>query len=701
MFWRGRPFLRILLFFATGILTARWYWYAKGQLPLAVFILLLTLLILVSTVFTIKVRSFKYSWITGIILDVALFTAGATLTILQLKETQITLRESPQTVWEGKLLTEPVQRAKTVKFILKIFKRADRDSVLPRSVKVLAYLKTDKLPVGLHLGSSLIFRGKMSTVEAPKNPEEFNYRSYLLDRGIRYTVFIDKKSWRFLPAPAGFSLPAVFSHWRNLLLQSLRAQGLSGDEYAIAAAILLGYDQLIDPGLHQDFTAAGAVHILCVSGMHVGIIFLIFGFLLGFMVRFKNGKILRNMLLILIIWSYALLTGYSPSVLRAATMISLFILADVFQRGYDNFNILAASAFLLLLLNPLLLFDVGFQLSYAAVAGILMFYFPLYRTVYFGNKILQTVWAALVVSLSAELGVFAIAAHYFHQFPIYFLLTNLAVFALSYLIIFSGLAFLSLSWIPVVNHLLAVVLTKMVGALIVIVRFVASMPFSAVYDLYFPWFKVVLIFAFLVWCYYLFIHKNLHMIMPALATIALLLTMYTFRQVRLLRQEKFIIYSLRHHTAIDLISGNEHVLLTDSLALADANAMNYSLKNNRIAMGLTENSHSLSRKFWSDFAYYRAGFAGLDTLRFYVTPPGQRFYPNLRKKIQVDYLICRSPGKIRLTEIAKAIHFRQIIIDASLSYWAVRSLEKQAKQLKINYWDLRKTGAFNINIRGK
>lgn len=700
MFWRGRPFLRILLFFAAGILVAR-LWYADKQPSITEFMLLLAFLIVISAVVTNRIKSFKHSWITGITLDVALFTAGVTLTMLQLKETQITLRENPQTVWEGKLLTEPVQRAKTVKFILKIFKYADRDSVLPRGVKVLAYLKTNTLPVELHLGSSLVFSGKMSPVEAPKNPGEFDYRDYLQNRGIKYTVFIDNKSWKYLPASAGFSLPAVFSHWRNLLLQSLRAQGLSGDEYAIAAAILLGYDQLIDPNLHQDFTAAGAVHILVVSGMHVGIIFLIFSFLFSFLLYFKNGKILRNVLLMLVIWSYALLTGLSPSVLRAATMISLFILADIFRRDYDNFNILAASAFLLLLLNPLLLFDVGFQLSYAAVTGILMFYFPIYRSVYFGNKILQTLWAALVVSFSAQMGIFAIAAHYFHQFPLYFLLTNLAVFALSYLIIFSGLAFLSLSWIPFVNHLLAVVLAKMVGALIIIVRFVASMPFSAVYNLYFPWFKVLLIFALLVWCYYLFIHKNLHMLMPALATVALLLAMYTFRQVKLLRQEKFIIYSLRHHTAIDLIAGSEHVLLTDSLALADTNVLDYSLNNNRITMGLTKNSHPLSQKFRSDFAYYRAGFAGLDTLRFYVPPPGQRFYPNLYKKIQVDYLICRSPGKIKLTEIAKAIHFRQVIIDASLSYRAVRSLEKQAKQLKINYLDLRKTGAFSIDFRGK
>ena len=700
MFWRGRPFLRILLFFASGILVAR-YWFADKQLPVIELILLLAFLILVSAIIAKHIKSFKYSWISGLFLNIILFIAGLTLTVQQIRQSRVKLDENPQAVWEGKLLTEPIQRAKTVKFILKITKRASRDNVLPRSVKVLVYLKTSTLPVGLHLGSSLLFRGRMSPVEVPKNPGEFDYRRFLQDRGIRYMVFIDNKSWKPLPTQSGFLLPAVFSRWRNKLLQSLRSQGLSQNEYAVAASILLGYDQLIAPDLHQDFTAAGAVHILVVSGMHVGIIFLIFSFLFSFLLRFKNGDYLRNVLLILVIWSYALLTGLSPSVSRAATMISLFILADIFRRGYDNFNILAASAFLLLLLNPLLLFDVGFQLSYAAVAGILMFYFPIYRSVYIRNKILQTMWAALVVSFSAELGVFAIAAHYFHQFPLYFLLTNLAVFALSYLIIFSGLAFLSFSWIPFVSHLLAVVLAKMVSTLIVIVRFVASIPFSAVYDLYFPWFKVMLIFILLIWVYYLFIHKNLHMLIPALATLVLLFGIQTFRQLQLQRQEKFIIYSLRHHTAIDLISGKKHILLVDSLAMAGLSELDYSLKNSRIAMGLLENSHPLSQNFRADFVYYRKGFGQIGTLRFYVLPPGQLRYPRLHKKIRVDYLICRAQGKTKLAEVAKAIKFRQIILDASLPYWAVKSLEKQAKLLDISYMNLRKTGAFTFNIRKK
>lgn len=700
MFWRGRPFLRILLFFASGILVAR-QGYAKIQPSTTGLILLLTLLIFTSAIAVTQIKSFKYSWITGLLIDITMLMAGFTLTIQQIGKSQVKLNENPQAVWEGKLVTEPVQKAKTVKFIVKIIKRTDRDTVFIRGVKVLAYLKTNTLPDGLHLGKYLVFQGKMSPVEAPKNPGEFDYRRFLQDRGIHYMVFIDNANWELLPVHSGFFLPAIFSRWRNKLLQSLRSQGLNRDEYAVAAAILLGYDQLIDPDLHQDFTAAGAVHILCVSGMHVGIVFLIFGFLFSFLLRFKNGKTLRNFLLLIVIWSYAMLTGLSPSVSRAATMISLFILADIFQRGYDNFNILAASAFLLLMIDPLLLFDVGFQLSYAAVAGILMFYFPIYRSVYIGNKILQSIWAALVVSFSAELGAFAIAAHYFHQFPLYFLLTNMAVFALSYLIIFFGMAFLALSWIPFVNHVLAVMLAKAVMLLILIVHFVASLPHSAVYDLYFPWLKVVLVFALLVWSYYLFIHKNLHMLTPALATVVLLLGIQAYREVLQLRQEKFIVYSLRHHTAIDLISGKEHVLLTDSLSFSDLSSLDYSLKNNRIAMGLKENTHSLSGNFRNDFVYFNSGFGQFDTLRFYVPPPGKYFFPKMRNKIRVDFLIFRYPGKTKLTEIAKTIRFKKIILDGSLPYWAIKSLEKQARLLNISYLNLRNSGAFVFDFRKK
>ncbi len=696
MFWQGRPFLRILPFFAAGILVAhQGFDRDKLFLPVIVFLGIFLLAAYIGT----RIRSFKFGWIPGVLLLASLFFTGFVLTRQQIQKANRPLPEGKIKFWYGKLLTEPVQRSHSVKFILKITGTCSPDSTFPTAGKALAYLKTDTLPAGLHAGSQLVFSGKMLPVMPPANPGEFDYRQFLLDRGIKYRTYINQNAWLKLPVASGFSLPVLFGKWRNRLLQLLRSQGLTRSEYSIAAAILLGYDQLIEPGLHQDFTAAGAVHILCVSGMHVGIVYLILSLLFSFLLRFKHGKNLRNLLLLLGIWAYALLTGLSPSVSRAAAMLSLFIAADMLSRTYDRFNILAASAFLLLTINPLMLFDVGFQLSYAAVSGILLFYFPLYRSVWLGNKILQTLWAALAVSASAQLGAFAIAAHYFHQFPVYFLLTNLAVFTLSYIIIFSGIAFLALSWLPVVSTLLSKLLGSSVNLLIFIVRHVAALPHAAVYDLYFPWFQVILIFALLLLAYSLFIQKNLHSVLPGLAVVVLLLASYTVRHIRRIRQQKFIVYALRHNTAIDIIRGTKHLLLLDTAAYHHPEKMDYSLKENRIALGLLQTRHRFTEPYSDNNFYYRSGFGKAGNLRFYVPVSGKKYYPYLSQKVRVDYLICAPPWKTSLSQIVRAVNFRKVILNASLPRWAERKIIKEAIKLNIKYIDLKKSNAFVLNLQ--
>jgi competence protein ComEC len=699
MFWHGRPFLRILPFFVAGILVAR-QWFCILSQYFTLFFLVLLLLIAASAFVSKHIISFQRSWITGVILMTSVFVSGLSLTLHALKKYDSKLPTS-RSVWMGKLLTEPVQRTKTVRFILKITRQIKEDSLVYENARIMTYLRTNTLPYKLHQGSRILFQGKLTPVQGPQNPGEFDYQRFLANKGIYYRTFIPQGSWKLLPASGKFSIPSLFGHARNHLLHVLHTHDLTREEYAVASAVLLGYDQLIDPDLHQNFTAAGAVHILCVSGMHVGILYLIFYYLLAFLLRFKRGELLRQALLLLIIWSYALLTGLSPSVSRAATMISLFILADMLRRDYDRFNVLAASAFLLLLFKPVMLFNVGFQLSYAAVSGILLFYFPLYRMFYFRHKILRIVWAAVAVSFSAQLGAFAVAAHYFHMFPLYFLLTNVAVFALSYLIIFSGLAYLLFAAIPVVNHLSALLLSQSTGLLIRIVRWVAALPSSVIYDLYFPWSKVILILGLILAFYYLILHKNIHLLTPILITVLLLLTLSTTRQIQLRQQYKMIIYSLRHHSAIDLIAGKEHILLTDSFALRHPSDLDYSLKNNRIALGLSENRHSFSQNIQTPFLFYRSGFGQIGSIRFYIPQNNLHFYPFLRKKIRVDYLICHSPGKIPLTEIAQAVRFRHVILDASLPYWALKKLINQSKQLHVNYINLRETGAYTINLRKK
>ncbi len=699
MFWHDRPFLRIILFYAAGIGAGRLF-AVPGLLPRPLPFFMAFLIALAALLFATYNNTYRFGWVNGLLLFTAIFTTGFAGAYYALPKE--TLRPTGKNAfWEGKVTSEPVQRAQSVKFTVQLMRRVDGDSMFRQPVSVLARIKTDPVPENLHPGHLIVFEGRITPAARPKNPGEFDYRNYLANQGIRYLVYLRRGSYRILPGQKGFSLTRQFGLWRNRLLKALRRQGLSKDAYAVAAAILLGYDQLIGPDVHQDFTAAGAVHILCVSGLHVGIIFLIFNLLFSFLLRLKYGKAIRGVLLLSVIWAYALLTGLSPSVSRAATMLSLFIMADMLNRQIDSFNILAASAFLLLAVHPLLLFDVGFQLSYAAVAGILLFYFPIYRSLYFSSKALRVVWAALVVSFSAELGAFAIAAHYFHQFPLYFLLTNLAVFGLSYFILLSGMAFLLFSWQPAAAHFFALLLGKSVEVLLVVVHKVSALPHAAVYDLYFPWSTVLLVFSFLATGYMLLVQKNRRAALPLVAIVVILAGMGSLRRVHRWHQKKVIVYSLRHATAIDMIRGTKHLLLVDTATFHHPAVLDYSLKNNRIALGLKESLLPLTQAVQSDRFYYKAGFGAVGGYRFFVSLPGKREYPRLSPKIRIDALICRPPWRTSLHQLTKALAFRYIILEASLPPWSARKIKSEAKILNIKYIDLKTHGAFIHNIVAK
>jgi len=176
---------------------------------------------------------------------------------------------------------------------------------------------------------------------------------------------------------------------------------------------------------------AGAMHILCVSGLHVGIIYLVISFFLGFLNNTRFNNILKAILLLLTVWAYAIITGLSPSVQRASLMLSVFIIGNLLNRARDTYNTLAISALILLIIDPYLLFNVGFQLSYAAVIGIVTFHQPIYKLLYFKNTIIDKIWSITVLSFAAQMATFPIATYYFHFFPPWFWLTNLFTFPLS------------------------------------------------------------------------------------------------------------------------------------------------------------------------------------------------------------------------------------------------------------------------------
>lgn len=283
----------------------------------------------------------------------------------------------------------------------------------------------------------------------PAFPFEFDWSLFLHRRNVHHTAILDTAHFRIVH----LSGPSQMEKFRTLLDRYIREAVPSDRDYPVASAMLLGSYKKMDQELFNAYSATGAVHILAVSGLHVGIMAHIFQFLFGFIRLGKKKPVqLQALLLIGIIWAYALLTGAAPAILRAALMFSFLTVSRLLLRDSSPLNILAAAAFVLLCINPLDLYNIGFQLSFLAMAGIFLLYEPVRTLITIENKILQAIWKVISVSCAAQLAIYPVIGYHFHQFAFYFWLTGLISTPFSYLILGSGLLTL-IAW-PLVGHLI-------------------------------------------------------------------------------------------------------------------------------------------------------------------------------------------------------------------------------------------------------
>ena len=300
--------------------------------------------------------------------------------------------------------------------------------------KLVAYLRGDTV----RMGDRLLLASPVDTVPPPLNPRAFDYAGYLAGKNIFHRSFVDSTEWRRLGGPTGFSLRSYADHARETWFASLQPY-LAGDDLAVAAALIMGKRDLLGAEVKSAYADTGAIHVLAVSGLHVGILALLVVQLLTLLLPARPGWLwVRTGCTLAAVWFFALLTGLSPSVQRAALMVTVVLLGKQLNRNNSVFNLLAIAALVMLVAEPKQLFQLGFQLSFAAVAGIALFARRLQRLVYLPGK-LQLLWDAVAVSTAAQLGTLPLSLYYFGHFPVYFMLSGTLVIVFAYLVLGLGL----------------------------------------------------------------------------------------------------------------------------------------------------------------------------------------------------------------------------------------------------------------------
>lgn len=324
--------------------------------------------------------------------------------------------------------------------------------------KILIYHKKSE---PLIPGQVILVTGSPEKIPPPIFPDEFDYSRFLARKDIHFRQFIGEK-FKIVDTSAVESSRYWLENFRRKLVGIIESKVTNPESQQIASALLLGQKENLDKEIQNAYAETGTMHILAVSGLHVGIIYAILLFpLKGIRLKSRQKKIYL-LAVIFLIWTYAVLTGFSPSVIRAATMFSLFTLGQLRERKPSSFNILALSALILITLDPGVIFEVGFQLSYLAVAGILLLQPLIVRWWLPPNKILEYFWQLTAVSLAAQLATFPLSILYFHIFPTYFLIANLIIIPLSFLVMQVGIPMLILSWIPYLSDGLGWVLSWMI-----------------------------------------------------------------------------------------------------------------------------------------------------------------------------------------------------------------------------------------------
>ncbi len=706
-YWRTFPFVRILIPFILGIITAIIF-DKEFHIPLFIFAFLF-IIVLCSIFFLQKFIPFKFRWIYGFLLNILLFLLGFELSI---QNTEKFFEDNilPIKNIEQKLICEVLEPASETEKSYKIFARivciSDDSVVSQKSAKCLFYFQKDSLSAKINYGDRLTLLSNINVIEPPKNPGEFNYKNYLSGKGIYYQGFVRYDKWKISDKNQGNPLFEFSFKLRNIFLSILRKNKIEGKEYATASAILLGYDDKLDPELRSEFSGAGAMHILCVSGLHVGIVCMFLSVLLSFLNKNRYGKILYFIILIFSLWIYALITGLSPSVMRAATMFSFVFVGKALKRHSNIYNSLAASAFVLLNINPFIITEVGFQLSYAAVIGIVALQPPMYRLMVFSNWFVDKGWAIITVSIAAQLGTFPIAVFYFHQFPDYFILTNLIVIPLSFLIISIGFLLLIVSPIHFISYIISKILMVLLFALNFSVQFIDGLPFSKLTDISINIPDIIMFYALIICFSSFLLKKEKKFLYFSLSILVLLTFSFSVKKVQSFSNKKFIVYNVNKSSAYDFISGKTSYFFADSILMNDSKTLSYRIKNNWCGLGINKiNNHTINPLNFSNnnYCYDNLIFKNGSYFQFFektitlVNKKPENKYGN-EEKLKVDYLIISSNPYLKISDILNLYEFDLLIFDSSNSFYSVKRWKDECRENKIDFYSVSESGAFVVEI---
>ena len=632
------PFLRIGLPLCAGIISGL---YIKPDIT---FLVITGIIIICGFLSSLLFNKYLTNQIFGYTLTISLFISG--LLLYTNEKNSISILKPEKTIFTCTLSDYPEEKENSFRLIVKLNRKIEDGKSETVNGSILLYNKKDSSVVSLLPGDLLIIQCTPVEIANRGNPYEFDYRFFMENQGIRYYAFTNSHDIIRHIIPIHRKLIHRALIIREKIIWMFKERGIRGERLALVSAITLGQKRMLDPEQKLNFIKAGVMHIMAVSGLHA-IILSLFVFNLLFFLK-RRFNILRISITILILWSFAYVTGLTPSVLRATLMFSFLQGGKLMKRPANGINSVLASAFFLILVRPSVIFDAGFLLSYSAVIYIICFYSDFYLILHFKNWLTDKIWQSAAITMVAQAGTLPLTIMLFNRFPTYFILANITIVPISNLLIITGCLVPMFFQVHFLSQLLALLLNYLTGLTDLLTAHAASLPYSTIENIGSTALECILLTCTI----FLFLHfilkkKSIPVFYPVIFLI-LFVFVGAVRDISSKTTNELVIYNTPGTSTIGIRTGKTLNLFSDSINVGPE------VKRHCATLGLRIKSTVLK----NNYQCIRAGRKEILITSFLNTKIIQDFVPDIliltgsKPEIEKDLILTHPPGIVIISSEA-------------------------------------------------
>jgi competence protein ComEC len=688
--WKKAPFIRFLLPLIAGIILQ---WHFQIQPEVLWITLCMSFITTVTFFFIPFFERYKLSALSGIAATVLFIALGGLLSWyknIQHDQDWFGKNYNTESSLVVRLLEDPVEKTKSYKANASVDLLIKNDSCIKTKGTIILYFKKDSSLSGIEYGTRLVITKPLQEIKNSGNPGGFDYKRYSLFQGTTHQVYLKENEFGILPGTNKTFFQQFINNSRSKVLSILRNNIKGEKELGLAEALLIGYKGDLDKTLVQSYSNTGVVHVIAISGLHLG---LIYWLLTWFFKPLQKRKLkwLRPIFILTGLWLFSLLAGAQPSVLRSAFMFTCIVLGDSFARKSSIYNTLALSALLLLCINPYWLWDVGFQLSYAAVLSIVIFMQPIYHWFYIKNKILDFIWKLNAVTIAAQILTVPIGIYHFHQFPLNFLFTNFLAVPLSSFILLDEILLCIISFIPPLAAFIGQFISWLIWIMNSYIERIEMLPFSLLDGLQISILQAILLLGVAAGFGFWLMEKSKIGFKYALTALFGFVVLRTVSFIQASNRQQLIVYNVPQKTAIDLIDGRKYLFIGDPDLLGDDFIRNFHIKPSRVL-------HRIEPAIGFDNYRRQENLISYNGKKI-LTINETKYFSPLNEKIPLDLLLVSGNPKLYFNKLAETFSVKQVVFDGSCPAWKINYWKKDCDSLKIPIHDVSEKGAFVMSLR--